>query len=125
MDLVTALHDPEHCAIMPPKSIEKEYDRFKIWAGNLGAQQAGRSSLDFRLRESTVVCTNVLMLMGKLRRTLAMSELISVEELLVFVLGFVPKVIFHCLYLFDTTKWRIWEKRKRKKCYRFIIIANY
>jgi len=32
--------------------LKNEETRFKIWAGNLGAHQAGRSSLDYRLREA-------------------------------------------------------------------------
>jgi len=54
-----ATGEQEHRELMPPEKIENEHGRFKIWSGNLGALQTGRSSLDFRLRESTVMQTNV------------------------------------------------------------------
>lgn len=68
------LQDAEHCRTMPRERLEIELGRFKIWCGNLGAVQTGTSSLDFRLRDSTVMRTNVLKLLDRLQRTLTMSE---------------------------------------------------
>nr|KMM69693.1 meiosis-specific serine/threonine-protein kinase mek1 [Coccidioides posadasii RMSCC 3488] len=71
--LAAALKDPEHCLLMPPGKVENQYDRLKLWSGNLGALQTGRASLDFRLRESTVVRMNVLKLLNKLQQALTLS----------------------------------------------------
>ncbi|KAF7509473.1 hypothetical protein GJ744_008036 [Endocarpon pusillum] len=77
--LAAALQDPEHCRTMPREKLKGELDRFKIRCGNLGALQTGRSSLDFRLRDSTVVRTNVLKLLDRLQKMLSMSESRSIE----------------------------------------------
>jgi len=58
---------------MSPDKLEWEFGRFKIWCGNLGALQSGKSSLDSRLRESTVMCTNVLRHLARLNQTLIKS----------------------------------------------------
>ena len=77
--LAAALQDPEHRELMPPEKLEAEHGRFKIWSGNLGALQRGRSSLDFRLRESTVMRMTILKLLARLDQTLTKSELISIQ----------------------------------------------
>jgi len=69
-----ATGEQDHRESMPPGKIEAELGRFKIWSGNLGALQSGRSSLDFRLRESTVMQTNVMKLLTKLDLTLQKSK---------------------------------------------------
>lgn len=51
---------------MMPMVIENEYARFNIWAGNLGALQRGRGSLDARLRDSVVLRAAVLKFLGQL-----------------------------------------------------------
>jgi hypothetical protein len=60
---------------MVPKAIDNEYARFKIWAGNLGALQRGRSSLDARLRDSVVLRAAVLKFLGQLQDSLSKSTL--------------------------------------------------
>ncbi|EGX52138.1 hypothetical protein AOL_s00043g528 [Orbilia oligospora ATCC 24927] len=63
---------------MPPDKLEWEFSRFKLWCGNLGALQVGNSSLDSRLRESTVIRTNVFKHLLRLSRTLVEStEVVS------------------------------------------------
>ena len=64
----------EHQESMPLKAVENENGRFKVWAGNLGALQKGNSSLDFRLRESSIMQTTVLKFLDQLRDTLGKSE---------------------------------------------------
>lgn len=66
--------EPVHRESMQSDAIENESGRFKIWIGNLGALQKGRSSLDFRLRESVVMRSNVLKLLDQLRETLDRSK---------------------------------------------------
>jgi hypothetical protein len=60
---------------MVPRAIDNEYARFKIWAGNLGALQRGRSSLDARLRDSVVLRAAVLKFLGQLQDSLSKSTL--------------------------------------------------
>jgi len=43
--------------------LENEVTRFKMWAGNLGAHQAGRASLDYRLREASHLQEQVVYLL--------------------------------------------------------------
>jgi hypothetical protein len=58
---------------MPLDKLQKQHTRLKIWSGNLGATHTGRNSLDFRLRESNVMWTNMLRLLGRLEQALAKS----------------------------------------------------
>lgn len=69
-----ATGEQEHRESMPPKKIEIEHGRFKIWSGNLGALRSDRSSLDFRLRESFVMQSNVMKLLMKLDQILQRSK---------------------------------------------------
>ncbi|CAG7922744.1 unnamed protein product [Penicillium olsonii] len=62
---------------MRPVEIENEYARFKIWAGNLGALQRGRSSLDARLRDSVTLRAAVLKFLGQLQDCLERSAEIT------------------------------------------------
>ncbi|KAK2735766.1 Checkpoint kinase 2, partial [Myotisia sp. PD_48] len=71
-----------HPDSMSPKAIDNEIGRFKIWIGNLGALQKGHSSLDFRLRESTVMCSNILKLLDQLSNALSKCiEVVSGQRL--------------------------------------------
>ncbi|KAF4979136.1 hypothetical protein FZEAL_4626 [Fusarium zealandicum] len=71
-DLVTNLPfaDHEHLNQLPLSSIQTQSGKFKIWCGNLGALQLGFASLDYRLRESTVMRTNVTEVLQQLNSTL-------------------------------------------------------
>ncbi|MCJ1381880.1 hypothetical protein MMC17_004992 [Xylographa soralifera] len=40
--------------------------RFRIWSGNIGAHQTGKSSLDYRLRETPYIKTRILRLLNDL-----------------------------------------------------------
>ena len=59
---------------MPLMSVENEFARFKIWCGNLGALQRGKSSLDVRLRGSTVMRNTVLKFLSQLLDSLKQSK---------------------------------------------------
>jgi hypothetical protein len=65
--------DNEHKSLMPPQTLRNQRDRFKIWAGTLGALQEGRASLDFRLRESTLMQSAVHKLLNQLEDTVKRS----------------------------------------------------
>ena len=54
LDSTERLDDVDHCLEVPNESIVDAMDRFKIWAGNIGALQSGRASLDDRLGHSDV-----------------------------------------------------------------------
>jgi hypothetical protein len=60
---------------MMPIAIENEFARFRIWAGNLGALQRGRSSLDARLRDSLVLRAATLKFLSQLKDSLSKSTL--------------------------------------------------
>lgn len=69
-----------HCArffkdILSGKSIdpqiEQQSDRFRLWAGNIGARQVGKSSLDYRLREASDVADMLSQLLHALQTQLA------------------------------------------------------
>jgi tetratricopeptide (TPR) repeat protein len=63
-------------------SIEDEGARYKIWAGNLGAFQRlpATSSLDYRLRESSKVATQIQELLDDLRHALQRISAIASGE---------------------------------------------
>lgn len=63
-----------HLEVMPSATVENEKGRFKVWCGNLGAMQKGHSSLDFRLRESAIMQSNVTKLLHQLESTLKESK---------------------------------------------------
>ncbi|KAK2049549.1 hypothetical protein LZ31DRAFT_316858 [Colletotrichum somersetense] len=63
----------KHKSHMPPQTLKNQRDRFKIWAGNLGALQEGRASLDFRLHESTLMKSAVHKLLEQLEKTTTKS----------------------------------------------------
>lgn len=60
--------------LIPPLALENEVGRFKVWLGNLGVLQKGHGSLDYRLRESPLMQTNVLKLLKELSSTLRQSK---------------------------------------------------
>lgn len=71
--LATSLEDGDatHRALIDPANLEDEYGRFRVWTGNLGAQQKGHSSLDYRLRDSPLLQSNVLKLLRELETNLS------------------------------------------------------
>ncbi|KAH7051243.1 hypothetical protein B0J12DRAFT_536416, partial [Macrophomina phaseolina] len=62
--------DAAHRSLVDSSNLEDEYGRFRVWAGNLGAQQKGHSSLDYRLRDSPLLQSNVLKLLHELENNL-------------------------------------------------------
>ncbi|KAK3937487.1 hypothetical protein QBC46DRAFT_319554 [Diplogelasinospora grovesii] len=72
----------EHRELMPQTAIENEQGRFRVWCGNLGAVQEGYSSLDYRLRESVVMHSNIVKLLKQLLGNIRESiEVISGRRL--------------------------------------------
>ena len=47
-----------------------EFGRLRVWAGNAGAQETGRASLDYRLREASHIYDELIKLLGELDRNL-------------------------------------------------------
>lgn len=66
---------PEHVQLMSLESIHAQAGKLRVWCGNLGALQTGYSSLDYRLRESTVMQSAVSTLLQQLSNTLHESKL--------------------------------------------------
>lgn len=62
------IQDADSTALL--HAVETAFARFKIWAGNLGALQRGSSSLDVRLRESSVMRIAIVQILKGLRETL-------------------------------------------------------
>lgn len=56
----------EHTQLMSLSDIQSQRGRFRVWCGNLGALQQGPGSADYRLRESTVMHSNVTKLLQQL-----------------------------------------------------------
>ena len=52
------------------QGILDEFGRFRVWAGNAGAQETGRASLDYRLREASHIYDELIKLLGELDRNL-------------------------------------------------------
>ncbi|EON62853.1 hypothetical protein W97_02078 [Coniosporium apollinis CBS 100218] len=77
-ELCTSLREaaPAIRNLLQPSSLEDEYGRFRVWAANLGVLQKGHSSLDYRLRASPLLNTNVIKLLKELQ--LNLKEAIAV-----------------------------------------------
>lgn len=46
---------------------EYQFDRFRLWSGNIGAQREGKSSMDFRLRDASQLKETVLSMLSSMR----------------------------------------------------------
>ncbi|KAI0185432.1 hypothetical protein EV127DRAFT_348341 [Xylaria flabelliformis] len=57
-------------------TIRDQFSKFKLWAGNIGAHRTGRSSLDYRLRDSSHLHTQVIRLLDDL--TTSLNEMHSI-----------------------------------------------
>jgi hypothetical protein len=53
------------------EALQDEAGRLRVWSGNLGALQKGHSSLDYRLRDSPLLSSNVLKLLQELENNLS------------------------------------------------------
>ena len=51
-----------------------EFGRFRVWAGNVGANRTGRVSLDYRLREASHIYTRLTELLEELNKVLEEGE---------------------------------------------------
>jgi hypothetical protein len=71
-ELVTAIQNPasNFKDQVPLGEVQEEFDKYKLWAGNVGAAHSGKRyeiSLDYRLREASLYKTQVrLGLMSRL-----------------------------------------------------------
>ncbi|KAF2176891.1 hypothetical protein K469DRAFT_605505, partial [Zopfia rhizophila CBS 207.26] len=54
-----------------PESVKDEFDRFKIWAGNIAAHRKGRRSLEYRLRDAAHLKTETHNLLTALQDSLS------------------------------------------------------
>ncbi|KAF4960065.1 hypothetical protein FSARC_10560 [Fusarium sarcochroum] len=74
-DLLSSLKNtrPEFLELMPESTIVSELGNLRIWCGNLGALQTGYASLDYRLRESAVMQSNISKLLQQLNTVLKES----------------------------------------------------
>ncbi|KAI0546405.1 hypothetical protein F4679DRAFT_412595 [Xylaria curta] len=58
------------------ETIRDQFSKFKLWAGNIGAHRSGRSSLDYRLRDSSHLHTQVMRLLDDI--TTSLNEVHSI-----------------------------------------------
>ena len=58
---------------------ENEFQRFRLWADNLGLHHRGHSSLDYRLREADILEGLVRGLLNDLQRSLHDSKLFILQ----------------------------------------------
>ncbi|RYP64021.1 hypothetical protein DL769_006801 [Monosporascus sp. CRB-8-3] len=63
-----------------PEDIKDEFDRFKIWAGNIAAHRKGRRSLEYRLRDAALLKDEAHNLLTALHDSLQTSLSIVQEE---------------------------------------------
>ena len=59
---------------LAPHAVSDEFGRFRVWAGNIGALQTGKSSLDNRLNAASNLRSQILQLLDDLNFTLCESE---------------------------------------------------
>ncbi len=65
------------------QGVSKEYGRYKVWAGNVGAihRPEKRISLDYRLRDATFYRDQVIELLDDLRDTNLKGKNLSLESI--------------------------------------------
>jgi hypothetical protein len=73
------------------EDFESERQRFQLWAANLGLNQSGDRSLDYRLQDAPLVKEFTLDLLQELRDDLSQSALISSLQTAVIPLADSPK----------------------------------
>ncbi|EEQ91496.2 uncharacterized protein BDCG_06616 [Blastomyces dermatitidis ER-3] len=56
--------------------LQDEYGRLRVWTGNIGAHQSGRSSLEYRLRDASHIRAQVASLLDSLKWSL--SEVLAI-----------------------------------------------
>ena len=61
--------EADNASRMHVASIADETGRFNVWAGNIGAHQHGRSSLDYRLRDASQIREEFVKVLQYLRET--------------------------------------------------------
>ncbi|KAI0453848.1 hypothetical protein F5B21DRAFT_478084 [Xylaria acuta] len=66
IDTVETQAEPGDSQFVWVQTIGDQLSKFKLWAGNIGAHRTGRSSLDYRLRDSSHLHTQVMRLLGDL-----------------------------------------------------------
>jgi hypothetical protein len=82
ISLAMALTNEPHFAVqIRPDMINDEFDRFKIWAGNIAAHRKGRRSLEYRLRDATHLKVETHNLLKALQDSLADGEFIICRKL--------------------------------------------
>ena len=85
-----------HVQEMAPSTIQGQAGKLRVWCGNLGALQIGYSSLDYRLRESSVMQSTVSKLLRQLHSALCESKstasrhMVDYEDIRLLIL---PKVL--------------------------------
>lgn len=69
--LIQASSDTDNCSEQLPHDVLIDLaGRFNVWAGNIGAGQQGRASLDYRLREATYIQETVIQTLMYLNESL-------------------------------------------------------
>lgn len=58
-------------AQLSPAALKDEFDRFKLWIGNIAAHRKGQRSLDYRLRDSIYLRDRVLELLASMQGALS------------------------------------------------------
>lgn len=67
--IVLAAKDRDGSASLQ-SALADQTGRFKVWAGNIGAHQTGRSSLDYRLRDASHIKLRVIRFLNDLQEQL-------------------------------------------------------
>lgn len=75
--LVSALSTSDTGYTLDHDALQDEIGRFRVWCGNIGALQKGHSSLDYRLRDSPLLSSNVLKLLKELQDNIEAGNLKS------------------------------------------------
>ena len=64
------------------RQLENEHTRFKLWSENTGAHRKGRSSLEYRLRDSSHLRNQVTKLLMSLQESLSDGKITRMPPLL-------------------------------------------
>ena len=75
----TLVASAQYAAQIRPADVGDEFDRFKIWAGNIAAHRKGRRSLEYRLRDAALLKDEARNLLAALYDTLKAGTMRSLR----------------------------------------------
>jgi hypothetical protein len=76
-DVIQACQASSSETALPAQSVEDQFERFDLWAINLGIHRPGHASLDYRFRDAPQIYQYTLKLLAELKEALCCSKFLQ------------------------------------------------